>query len=173
MKKINLFRGNMKKIILLTLLAGCAHHKNPSSEQINLYCQDLNVLYQKIAVISSNIANIKTTRTPEGGFYKKQIATNCHEGVCEIIKDNALPIMKYEPKHPDADKNGYVAYPNINLESEVADRIYWSHAYKTVTLNSPVSKNFFFKNQKAKDCFNKFPSLKASLDFSEYLGRKK
>ncbi|MBC7428298.1 MAG: hypothetical protein H7336_06785 [Bacteriovorax sp.] len=164
----------MKKLILLILLTSCAHHKkNPSNEQINQYCQDLNVLYQKIAVIYSNISNIKTTRTIEGGYYKKKIATSCINGICEIVNDKTPPIMKYEPKHPDSDKNGYVSYPNINIEEEKSDKIYWERVYSAVIKNSPVSKNFFFKDPKAQICFSKYPELKSRLDYSEYLGRKK
>ena len=162
----------MKKILILILLSGCAHHKKASDKEIDQYCQDLNILYQKIAVITSNIANINTTRTAKGGPYERQVATNCQNGICEIKNDGLSPMLKYQPKHPDADKNGYVAYPNIILAEEQADNLRWSRVYETVISNSPVPSNFFFKDKRAKSCFSKYPALKESLDYSEYLGRK-
>lgn len=161
----------MKKLFVLILIVGCAHQKSSSEKEIDIYCQDLNILYQKIDVIASNIANAETTRTVLGGHYKRQIARNCKNGFCEIVDDEISPLLKYEPKHPDANKHGYVAYPNINLKAEEADKIFWSQVFETVISNAPVPKSFFFKDPKAKACFNKYPNLKASLDYSEYLGR--
>ena len=163
----------MKKIIFFSIvLCSCASVKTPSSYEIESYCQDLNVLYQRIGAISSNIANIKTTRTIEGGPYKRKIVQNCKNGICEIVNDETSPLLKYEPKSPDADKNGYVAYPNINLKQEEADQAFWARVYTVITTNSPMPHStFFLKNPKAKECFKKYPSLKAELDYSEYLGR--
>ena len=123
-------------------------------------------------MIASNVANVNTTRTAEGGHYKRKFAKNCKNGLCEIAIDEAAPMLKYQPKHPDADKNGYVAYPNFNLESEKADQLEWNYIYETVVANSPVPTNFFFEDKRAKICFNKFPSLKGKFDFSSYLGRE-
>jgi flagellar basal-body rod protein FlgC len=164
----------MKKMIVLALIvSSCSHQKSASHKEIDLYCQDLNILYQKIAVTTSNIANINTTRTAEGGHYKRKIATNCKNGICEIVNDrDVFPMMKHEPKSPDADKNGYVAYPNIDLAAEKYDELKWSRVFETVTANAPVPANFFFKDSRAKDCFAKYPSLKEHKDFSAYLGRE-
>jgi flagellar basal-body rod protein FlgC len=164
----------MKNLIILTsiLLSSCSKLKNPSDIEIEVYCQDLNVLYQRIAVIQSNIANVETTRTPEGGPYKRKIVESCSQGFCKIVNDSQSGIMKYDPKHPDADKNGYVAYPNITLEVEKADELKWSRVAETVFASSPVAADFFFKDPRAKGCFNKYPNLKEAKDYSEYLGRK-
>jgi len=161
----------MKNLILLFLLSSCAHQKPASDKEIDLYCQDLNVLYQKIEVISGNIANEKTTRTAQGGPYKRKIAKDCKAGICKIVNDNIEPILTYEPNHPDANKNGYVAYPSINLHQEKADTLRWQSVYEAVINNAPVPKGFFFKDPRANSCFAKYPSLKASLDHSKYLGR--
>lgn len=163
----------MKKIIFLSIIfCSCAQVKTPTSNEIETYCQDLNILYQRIGAISSNIANVNTTRTIEGGYYKRKIPKNCKKGFCDIVNDESPPILKYNPKHPDANKQGYVAYPNINLKQEEADQAHWSSVYTVVTANSPVShSSFFFKDPQAKNCFKKYPSLKANLDYSEYLGR--
>jgi len=96
----------------------------------------------RLKIISANIANVETTRTPEGGPYRrKQVifkatdfesfdatlskCSNCNElskvKVEEITTDNSEPIYKYDPSHPDANANGFVAYPNINIVREMVD----------------------------------------------------
>ncbi|EQC45630.1 flagellar basal body rod protein FlgC [Bacteriovorax sp. Seq25_V] len=162
----------MKIILFLLIFISCTQESKVTDQQVEQHCQDLNILYQKIEVISSNIANVKTTRTPEGGFYKRKIAKDCKNGFCQIVSSQESPILIYQPNHPDADKTGYVAYPNINLQEEEAQKIRWERVYSTVIEHSPVSKDFFFKDPRAKKCFDKYPNLKEALDFSEYLGRK-
>ncbi len=105
---------------------------------------------QRMNAISSNIANINTTRTPEGGPYRrKQVQLEAMPDaksfadmmlsnpekkvsrvqVTDVISDRAAPLLKYEPDHPEADENGYVAYPNINLMVEMADMIQANRTY--------------------------------------------
>jgi flagellar basal-body rod protein FlgC len=69
---------------------------------------------------SSNLANIITTRTPDGGPYKpfeyRITDQGCILDEPEMARLAAHPIWRYEPEHPDAYPNGYVAYPNIDLK---------------------------------------------------------
>lgn len=120
-------------------------------------------------LISSNIANANTTRTDEGGPYRRQMVSfrafdfnkvlnerlskesdeaeyedPLNEGdlgklpkpaimgvyIDKIVRDDRSPIMKYEPSHPDANSEGYVAYPNINPVVEMADLIEATRAYQ-------------------------------------------
>ncbi|GIT09645.1 MAG: hypothetical protein CM1200mP30_32750 [Pseudomonadota bacterium] len=90
----------------------------------------------RVNTISENIANANTTRTPEGGPYRRRIVTlaavsndrtlkrNCVPGTVtghsyrskgggEIFQDNRAPILRYEPGHPDANEEGFVAMPNV------------------------------------------------------------
>lgn len=106
---------------------------------------------KRMGAISSNIANAQTTRTAEGGPYrKKEVVLGSEparesfgeilEGemdekaqtvhATEVISSNKPPILKYEPNHPDANKDGYVAYPDINVMEEMADMISASRAYE-------------------------------------------
>ena len=48
----------------------------------------------------------------------------------EVVSSNRPPILKYEPNHPDANEQGYVAYPNINVMEEMADMITASRSYE-------------------------------------------
>ena len=91
--------------------------------------------------ISSNLANINTTRTKAGGPYKRRVPVfsemldNTIGGyggvrVIGISEDNAAPRMTYQPDHPDANEDGYVAYPNVNLVREMTDMLVASRAYE-------------------------------------------
>jgi len=123
----------------------------------------------RVNTISSNIANAQTTRTEEGGPYRrkevvfKAIDFNqylnkaltdstqsakyedpLNEGsfgkkvnpaimsviVDKIARDDREPLMKFEPSHPDADANGYVAYPNVNPVIEMADLVEATRSYQ-------------------------------------------
>lgn len=106
---------------------------------------------KRIETISSNIANAQTTRTAEGGPYRrKEVVLGSEparesfgeilEGeidaqaqtvhVTDVISSNEPPILKYDPSHPDANKDGYVAMPNVNVMKEMADMISAQRAYE-------------------------------------------
>lgn len=101
----------------------------------------------RMDIISNNIANVSTTRTVEGGSYKRQMpvfaanqpkfvlpseSKNVGAGVkvVGIKKDTAPPKLIYNPEHPDANEDGYVEMPNINVLSEMIDMIDASRAYE-------------------------------------------
>ena len=106
---------------------------------------------KRIEAINSNIANAQTTRTAEGGPYRrKEVVFGAEparesfseilEGeidaqaqtvhATEVVTTNEPPIMKYDPQHPDANKEGYVAMPNINVMKEMADMISAQRSYE-------------------------------------------
>ena len=79
-----------------------------------------------LEVIASNIANVETTHTPEGGAYKRQVAVTDRDpntgALVTRVVDDAQPGRKvYDPGHPDADAQGFVTYPNVDLNSEMVD----------------------------------------------------
>ena len=103
----------------------------------------------RMNAISSNLANIETTRTPDGGPYRKRevVFETSREGFAEALDrrlDDAVqgvrvshvqasarpPRMVYDPSHPDANENGEVAMPNISLVEETADMMSASRAYE-------------------------------------------
>jgi flagellar basal-body rod protein FlgC len=97
-----------------------------------------------------NLANAETTRTPEGGPYRRkdvvfqsmeaaspfgsvfQTELDSSSGVSAVglVEDARPPEMRYEPGHPDADKDGYVAYPAINPAEEMVDLVGASRGYQ-------------------------------------------
>ncbi len=95
----------------------------------------------RMRVIASNVANANTTRSPEGGAYKKKyailetqpVANNSLERgvrVSQVVTDTMAPRMVFDPEHPDADQEGYVAYPNINVLDEVTNMKTATMAYQ-------------------------------------------
>ncbi|WP_195937898.1 flagellar basal body rod protein FlgC [Romboutsia sp. 1001713B170131_170501_G6] len=109
----------------------------------------------KMDVISSNVANMQTTRTKNGGAYRRKIATfeeNYDEklGMLGVktkkIEEDKSPLRKiYEPNHPDADKDGYVEYPNVDLLAEMSDLISASRAYESNVDTLNAQKNMISK----------------------------
>lgn len=95
----------------------------------------------RMDVISSNVANVKTTRTEEGGAYRRKVASfeeNYDEklgmlGVKTVsVEEDKSPLRRlYEPNHPDADEQGYVEYPNVDLLVEMSELISASRAYES------------------------------------------
>jgi flagellar basal-body rod protein FlgC len=102
-------------------------------------------------LISSNLANINTTRTTEGGPYKRKDAVFIADAdgktfhntlnkqlntelvavkVSEIVTDNGAPIQRFDPGHPDADENGYVSLPNVNVVEEMVNMISATRSYE-------------------------------------------
>jgi hypothetical protein len=81
-------------------------------------CLDLRKAAQKMSVHAVNIANRSTTRTPEGGAFKR-VEISCKDLYCETEKKSDFR-MVYEPTHPDANKAGYVQYPSIDVSREFA-----------------------------------------------------
>jgi flagellar basal-body rod protein FlgC len=140
---------------------------------LNISASGLRAMRLRQNLIASNIANAETTRTSEGGPYKRQTAilradpreveprlviadpsmvgttTNDRhmaipselfriqkDGVGsgveveKIAKDETPPKLVYDPSHPDANSDGYVAYPNINVVQEMVDLISTTRAYE-------------------------------------------
>ena len=88
--------------------------------------QGMAIEQKFLEVIAANIANVETTHTPEGGPYKRQIAvtdidSTSGQMVTRIVEDTQPGRKVYDPGHPDADKDGFVTYPNVNLTSEMVD----------------------------------------------------
>jgi flagellar basal-body rod protein FlgC len=99
-------------------------------------------------MLVENMANAETTRTPEGGPYKRKdvvFSTEVQSSpfsavfqnelgtgvkVAEVVTDNSAPEKRYLPGHPDADENGYVAFPKMNPAEEMVDLLNASRSYQ-------------------------------------------
>ena len=109
----------------------------------------------RMDIISSNVANMQTTRTKNGGAYRRKVASfeeNYDEklGMLGVktkkIEEDKSPLRKiYEPNHPDAGKDGYVEYPNVDLLAEMSDLISASRAYESNVDTLNAQKNMISK----------------------------
>jgi flagellar basal-body rod protein FlgC len=98
-------------------------------------------------LLVENLANAETTRTPEGGPYRRKdvvFSSDSSVGsfssefssavngvsVSDTIVDTREPDRRYLPGHPDADKDGYVAFPKINPAEDMVDLLGASRGYE-------------------------------------------
>lgn len=116
-------------------------------------------------IIAENLANVNTTRTEDGNTYRRKVVAFQERGVdrfdryltesrkrgshigngvkvVEVREDTSSDfIMEYDPDHPDADENGYVSYPNVNLVTEMTNLIDASRAYEANITAFEASKS--------------------------------
>jgi len=107
---------------------------------------------RRAEVVATNMANAETTNTPAGGpFKRKQVVFTTPAGssfrfqlasfqrlgrqpeavrLTQVVEDPTPPVLRYEPGHPDANKDGYVAYPAINPVAEMVDMMGAMRAYQ-------------------------------------------
>lgn len=99
----------------------------------------------RLTTIASNMANARTTKTPEGGPYRRQVPLFESESidpfgseldqatsrvvVTGVSQDARPPIRVFDPTHPDADTDGFVSYPDINIMGEMVDLMTAQRAY--------------------------------------------
>lgn len=114
----------------------------------------------RMNAIASNMANMHSTRTEGGGPYRRKdvvfsvmpVETNPDPGsglegvrVSGVVEDTTPPTMIYDPGHPEADKEGYVAMPNINVVEEMANMMMATRAYEASVAAFNMSKSMFMK----------------------------
>lgn len=109
-----------------------------------------------LEAIANNMANANTTRTPEGGPYKRQLPvfqqildeeTGMGKGVQVVgtVRDSAEGQLVYKPGHPDADANGFVRMPNVNVVTEMVDMITVQRSYDANVSAVNAAKNMHQK----------------------------
>lgn len=120
---------------------------------ISISASGMNAQRTRAELITENLANADTTRTPEGGPYRRKDAVfssgapegggfpsfaealsgaglNAGVNVSEVRIDDREPEKRYLPGHPDADPAGYVAYPRINPAEEMVDLVGASRGFE-------------------------------------------
>lgn len=117
----------------------------------------------RMNIISANVANAETTRTPEGGPYRRRdVVVGAlpgprsfeevlrgevkpddprHAKVLGVAVDDRPPVLKYDPAHPDANAEGYVAYPHINPLEEMANLMLARRSYEANVTAFNATKN--------------------------------
>ena len=117
----------------------------------------------RLNLATENLANINTTQTPEGGPYRaKRVVLGAERGgdpvsfeaalrgaqgpdaeyvrVREVTESDADPKQVYDPGHPDADEEGYVAMPNINRVTQMTDLMEATRNYKANTMTISAAR---------------------------------
>ncbi len=139
---------------------------------------------RRMDAIAENLANTNTTRTDEGGPYRRKIVRFSEKNrvatfqnalareklvvaatrighirplqdplfrrrysavISEILRDQSLPELVYDPNHPDADEYGYVELPKINIIAEMVDMISASRAYEANVTAIKATKSMALK----------------------------
>ncbi len=113
----------------------------------------------RMNLIASNMANVHSTKTQEGGPYRRKdvvfSALPLDEGpdavqqgvqVEAVVEDPTPATMVYDPGHPDADKDGYVAMPNVKVIEEMVNMMMATRAYEASVTTFNVSKTMFLKS---------------------------
>ncbi len=120
----------------------------------------------RMNLISGNLANANTTRTVEGGPYRRKEAVFAanptgasfsemlnnrrHDRlpqveVVDIFTDDSEPIRKFDPNHPDADLQGYVSLPNVNVMAEMVNLISATRSYEANVAAIKAAKDMALK----------------------------
>ncbi len=123
-------------------------------QSFNISATGMTAQQFRADIIAENLANVNTTRTDAGTPYRRKVVSFQEKGVnrfdryltesrkrgshigngvkvVEVGEDDTTEfIMEYDPAHPDADENGYVSYPNVNLVTEMTNLIDASRAYE-------------------------------------------
>lgn len=122
-------------------------------ETLKISASGLSAQRLRLDLIANNIANAQTTRTAEGGAYKRQDVVFMPEGdkpflptfiaeqrgidvhtggvqVSQIVTDETEGPKVYDPTHPDADEEGFVAYPNVNPVVEMTNMLSATRSYE-------------------------------------------
>ncbi|MGN0376002.1 MAG: flagellar basal body rod protein FlgC [Suilimivivens sp.] len=123
----------------------------------------------RMDIISENVANADTTRTEDGTPYRRKVVTfeqrgeqvgnfsnvfsrasDAYKGqgvrVSKVSEDTWTDmVMAYDPSHPDADENGYVTYPNVNIVTEMTNLIDASRSYEANATAFNASKSIAIK----------------------------
>ena len=117
---------------------------------IDVSASGMSAQRERAEVLVENIANAETTRTAEGGPYRRrdvmfessplpsQFSSEFNSQfdqatgvrVSQIVVDNSEPNRRYMPGHPDADKDGYVSFPHVNPAEDMVDLLGAQRAYQ-------------------------------------------
>lgn len=133
---------------------------------MNISASGMTAQRLRLDIISQNIANVNTTRDEDGNVYRRKTVVFSEKDVTpfsdilmktagsvgsgvkvtEIAEDTDSEMRKvYDPSHPDADEDGYVTYPNVNVVQEMTDMIDATRSYEANVTAFNATKNMAMK----------------------------
>jgi flagellar basal-body rod protein FlgC len=141
-------------------------------DTLNISASGLSAQQLRMDLIAQNMANVDTTRTENGGPYKRKIAlfqerksvpfsthfasalngTVSGRGVrvARVVTDKSPGAKVYDPSHPDADAEGYVTKPNVNVVDEMVNMISASRSYEANVTAINVTKEMIAKTMEIR-----------------------
>ncbi len=136
-------------------------------QSLSVSASGLSAQRARAEIIVENLANSETTRTPDGGPFRRRdvvfepspqtspfaavFQTELGSGgtgvaVSAIVEDTRPPDLRYQPGHPHADSNGYVAYPRINPAEEMVDLMGAARGYQANVAAMTAVKDMLSKS---------------------------
>ena len=133
---------------------------------MNVSASGMTAQRLRLDIISQNIANVNTTRDENGNVYRRKTVVFSEKDVTpfgdilmktagtagngvkvtQVSEDNKTALRKvYDPSHPDADEEGYVSYPNVNVVQEMTDMIDATRSYEANVTAFNATKNMALK----------------------------
>ncbi len=133
---------------------------------MNVSASGMTAQRLRMDIISQNIANVNTVRDGDGNPYRRKMVVIGEKDVSafsemlartsgtvgngvkvtQIVEDNEAEMRKvYDPSHPNADEDGYVTYPNVNIVQEMTDMIDASRSYEANITAFNAGKNLALK----------------------------
>lgn len=133
---------------------------------MNVSASGMTAQRLRLDIISQNIANVNTTRDEEGNVYRRKTVVFSEKDVTpfanvlmktagavgngvkvtEIAEDTQSEMRKvFDPSHPDADEDGYVTYPNVNIVQEMTDMIDATRSYEANVTAFNATKSMAMK----------------------------
>lgn len=128
-------------------------------DTMEVLASGLSVARTRVNVLASNIANAQTTRSPDGGPYRRRDVVQVGKdnplkfsnaldqmslqrpSVMAVVEDQTPPRQVYEPGHPDANGEGYVLYPNINVVQSMTNLMTASRLYEANATAVEATRN--------------------------------
>lgn len=107
-------------------LPGIHHPDRQLMPSLEISARGMATQMEFIEIISANIANAETTRTPEGGAYRRQVGIAEYDPATgttasRTVEDERPGRLIYDPGHPNANEEGFVEYPNVDINTELVD----------------------------------------------------
>jgi flagellar basal-body rod protein FlgC len=133
---------------------------------MNVSASGMTAQRLRLDIISQNIANVNTTRDENGNVYRRKTVVFSEKDVTpfgdilmktagtagngvkvtQVSEDDKTALRKvYDPSHPDADEDGYVSYPNVNVVQEMTDMIDATRSYEANVTAFNATKNMALK----------------------------
>lgn len=134
---------------------------------LSISASGMSAQRQRAELLVENMANAETTRTPEGGPYRRRDAVFSSQTqgspfsghfenalaepavgveVAEVIVDEGEPELRYQPGHPDARPDGYVAYPRLNPAEEMVDLMNATRGFQANVAAMSVVKDMLHRS---------------------------